>query len=41
MLFEYKKHLSIMFSQAVTIPKLEFLDIVARWAGSTHDSRIF
>lgn len=22
-------------------PRLEFLDIVARWAGSTHDSRIF
>lgn len=41
MLFEYKKHLSIMFSQAVASPKLEFLDIVARWAGSTHDSRIF
>lgn len=30
-----------MFLQAVAGPRLEFLDIVARWAGSTHDSRIF
>nr|XP_021195845.1 putative nuclease HARBI1 isoform X1 [Helicoverpa armigera] len=27
--------------QAVVGPQTEFLDIVARWAGSTHDSRIF
>ncbi|XP_063222184.1 putative nuclease HARBI1 [Bacillus rossius redtenbacheri] len=27
--------------QAVMGPSMEFLDIVARWAGSTHDSRIF
>ncbi|XP_049870553.1 putative nuclease HARBI1 isoform X2 [Pectinophora gossypiella] len=27
--------------QAVVGPRMEFLDIVARWAGSMHDSRIF
>lgn len=29
------------FFQVIVGPRTEILDIVARWAGSTHDSRIF
>ncbi|KAH3804260.1 hypothetical protein DPMN_132544 [Dreissena polymorpha] len=27
--------------QAVSSPDLKFLDVVARWPGSTHDAAIF
>lgn len=30
-----------IFFQAITGPKLQFFDFVARWPGSVHDSRIF
>ncbi|GBP23366.1 Protein ALP1-like [Eumeta japonica] len=36
-----KSYFSLNVQGAVVGPNIEFLDIVARWAGSIHDSRIF
>lgn len=39
--FRNRKSFFSINVQAVAGPQGEFLDIVSRWAGSTHDSRIF
>ncbi|XP_075727056.1 uncharacterized protein LOC142768795 isoform X1 [Rhipicephalus microplus] len=35
------KKCTILDSQAITGPELQFFDVVASWPGSVHDSRIF
>lgn len=35
------KKCTILDSQAITGPELQFFDVVASWPGSVHDTRIF
>lgn len=40
-IFRNRKHYFSLNVQAICNAELEFIDIVARWPGSTHDSHIF